>query len=298
MAASDSRSARCKTGTWTGSGVGRVNEDHALYDERLCCAVLVDGATGLTKANVVPGTSDAAWYAQKLSERLLAHLADPLVTMTDAFVEAGNEAAEAFRRIPGACRLARIDEPNGSVAVLRWQGTRVQVGLLGDCTAVVVFVDGTTQVLHDATLTLLDDENYERMYRYATERGSTMAEARKALNPRFIENRLKMNEPGGYWAADVSCRGMSHALCHEFAADQVAGLLACSDGYAAAVDMGVVTDAGQLSARVAAGEGATVAAELRSAEELDAGCWRVHRSKTSDDATYVYVALNPMPVAG
>ena len=108
MTASDTHLANCETHTWTGSGVGRVNEDYALFDERLGCAVLVDGATGLTKANIVPGTSDAAWYARTLSERLLVHLADPKTTMTDAFVAAGREAAEAFRTIPGAEKLARM----------------------------------------------------------------------------------------------------------------------------------------------------------------------------------------------
>ncbi|MBQ9317795.1 MAG: hypothetical protein IJ203_13365 [Atopobiaceae bacterium] len=291
MTASDTHLANCETHTWTGSGVGRVNEDYALFDERLGCAVLVDGATGLTKANIVPDTSDAAWYARTLSERLLVHLADPKTTMTDAFVAAGREAAEAFRTIPGAEKLARIDEPNGSVVALRWQGDQVQVGLLGDCTAVVTMRDAAAVELHDATLTLLDDQNYERMYRYATERGTTMAEARKALNPRFIENRLKMNEPDGYWAADVSCRGMAHVLCHEFSSSEVVGLFACSDGYAAAVDMGVVGSAAELARRVALGEGEAVGGELRAAEELDAGCWRVHRSKTSDDATYVHVSF-------
>lgn len=275
--------------TWTGSGEGRVNEDWAAVDAAHGCAVLVDGATGLTKINLVPGTSDAAWYARMLSEQIVGRLAEPGMSVSEALVEAGRTTAEAYRRFPGATELERIDEPNGSLTVLRWDVDAVEVCQLGDCTAVVTMRDGRTEVLHDATLTALDDENYERMYRYATEHETTMAEARRALNPRFIENRLKMNEPGGYWAADISCRGMTHALSWSYAREEVESLFACSDGYAAAVDMEVVADAGEMAQRVHAGGGEALGEALRAAEQADAGCWKHHRSKTSDDATYIAI---------
>lgn len=284
-----------ETNTWTGSGKGRFNEDYALATPEHGCAVLVDGATGLTKVNLVAGESDASWYARHLSRSILAHLdTSPGLDharVTEALVAAGAEVADAYRRFPGARDLERIDDPNGSVVVLSWDDTSVLVTLLGDCTAVVGLRDQTCHELHDNTLTLLDDENYERMYAYATENGTTMAQARRALNPRFIDNRLKMNEPGGYWAADISCRGMTHATTSVFPARDVSWLLACSDGYAAAIDMGVVPDACELGRQVAAGQGQKIEELLRVAEREDAGCWRVHRSKTSDDATYLLLSF-------
>lgn len=283
------------TNTWTGSGEGRFNEDYALATPERGCAVLVDGATGLTKVNLVAGESDASWYARHLSRSILSHLDTTPgldhARVTEALVAAGAEVAKAYRRFPGADALERIDEPNGSVVVLSWDDTNVLVTLLGDCTAVVGLKDQSCRELHDNTLTLLDDENYERMYAYATENGTTMAQARRALNPRFIENRLKMNEPGGYWAADISCRGMTHATTSTFSAKDVSWLLACSDGYAAAVDMGVVPDASELGRQLAAGKGLEIGERLRKAEQEDAGCWRVHRSKPSDDATYLLLSF-------
>lgn len=285
-----------ETNTWTGSGEGRFNEDYALAMPERGCAVLVDGATGLTKVNLVAGESDAAWYARHLSEAILANLdTSPGLDharVTDALVAAGAEVAQAYRRFPGARDLKRVDDPNGSVVVLSWDATNALVTLLGDCTAVVGLRDGSCHELHDNTLTLLDDENYERMYAYAVERGTTMAQTRRALNPRFIENRLRMNEPDGYWAADISCRGMTHATTTAFPTADVRWLFACSDGYAAAVEMGVVSSATELGRQVAAGEGLGVGERLRVAEQEDAGCWRVHRSKQSDDATYLLVSFD------
>lgn len=278
-----------ETHSWVGSGEGRINEDYALVSPEGRCAVLVDGATGLTKANVVAGESDASWFARNLCEELVERLGDASISTVEALVAAGQAVAQAYRRFPGADELKRIDEPNGSLVILRWTDATVEVTLLGDGTAGVVLRDGTAHALHDDTLTKLDNENYERMYAFATERGTTMAQARRALNPRFIENRLKMNEPGGYWAADISCRGMEHAQSFTFDAGDIKALLACSDGYAAAVDMGVAASAEQLALRVAAGEGVALGEELRAAEHADADCWRVHRSKTSDDATYALV---------
>lgn len=276
-----------ETNTWTGSGEGRHNEDFALIDQDGSSAVLVDGATGLTKANLVAGTSDAAWFAHTFCAELSARIADAEAATSQALFAAGEATAEAYRALPGADALARIDEPNGSLAVLRWSETHAEVSLLGDCTAAVLLRDRPWQVLHDDTLTKLDNENYERMYAYATERGTTMAQARRALNPRFIENRLKMNEPGGYWALDISCRGLVHLQTFAFDPHDVVALFACTDGYAAAVDMGVTATAAELAQRVMAGEGTALGEALRAAEHEDAGCWRVHRSKTSDDATYV-----------
>lgn len=291
-AAVPANSLRFETNTWTGSGVGRFNEDCALVVPQGKCAALVDGATGLTKVNLVPGESDAAWYARHLCRALAAGVNGTAQDVASIYQTAGHQVAAAYQRFDGASELARIDEPNGSVAVLRWDGDVVKASILGDCTVVVGFADGTCAVLYDDTLTKLDNQNYARMYAYATEHGATMAEARKALNPRFIENRLKMNEPGGYWAADISCRGMGQATEQTFPRAKVSWVFACTDGYANAVDMGVVASFEELACAVAAGRGVQVGEQLRAAETEDAGCWRVHRSKTSDDATYLIVWLD------
>lgn len=283
---------RWETQTWAGSGEGRVNEDYALVDAGACCAVLVDGATGLTKVNLVAGTSDAAWYVRRLCEALSQTMATTGLALAEALPVAGRLAADDYRLFPGADALARIDDPNGSLAALDWRDGRLTVAMLGDCTAVVSLVDGSHVVLHDDTLTQLDEQNYRRMLAYAQSHDTTMKRARVALNPRFIENRLKMNQPGGYWAADVSCDGMTHAQLSTYPLAAVRSVFSCSDGYAAAVDMGVVPDAAQLASRVEAGEGRMVGQLLREAEQADEGCWRVPRSKTSDDATYLFVCFD------
>ena len=288
--------AFCQTCTWTGSGEGRVNEDFAVIREDSGCAVLVDGATGLTKVNLIAGESDASWYARELCERTVDLLGATTqdeggMPTTTAMDDAAQGVAADYLRLPGAADLTREDLPNGSVAVLRWDGDQLEVTMLGDCTAAVAMRDGSVCVVHDATLDALDQENYERMYRHAVEHGTTMAQARRALNDRFIANRLKMNEPGGYWAADITCRGFGNELVERFPMQEVAGVFACSDGFVAAVEMGVVGDAEELALRTLAGEGQRLAKELRAAERADAELWRVHRSKIGDDATYVAIAF-------
>ena len=278
-----------ETCTWPGSGEGRVNEDYALISESHGCAILVDGATGLTKVNLVEGESDASWYSRMLCEQTIGLLEDGGKLATDALRRAGESVADLYLSMQGADRLARADLPNGSVSLLRWTGEELEVCMLGDCTAAVALRDGAVQVVHDATLDELDRQNYERMYRYARDNSATMAQARRALNDRFIENRLKMNEPGGYWAADVTCRGFGHELVRRFPLGEVVGAFMCSDGYAAAVEMGVVRGVEELALATIAGEGPRIAEELRVAEREDDGLCRVHRSKVSDDATYVAV---------
>lgn len=282
---------RWETHTWTGSGEGRYNEDYAAVDGEHGCAVVVDGATGLTKINLVAGESDAAWYARNLALGLCDLLPRYFEDPRQALLRAGESVARAYRRFEGAKELQRIDQPNGSVAAFVWDDARVKLVLLGDCTAAVQHRDGEVVAFHDDTLTRLDNQNYQRMLSYAQSHGASMAEARRALNDRFIENRLKMNQPGGYWAADISCDGMLHADVLEFDARDVVAVFACSDGYAAAQDMGVMSDASELARHVMAGEGVALGELLRAAEHADQGCWQVPRSKTSDDATFLFAEL-------
>ncbi|MDO4797356.1 MAG: hypothetical protein Q4A01_04955 [Coriobacteriales bacterium] len=280
-----------ETRTWTGSGEGRINEDYAVIRTDARCAVLVDGATGLTKVNLVAGETDASWYARELAQQTAALLEDPAMPAARALAQAGTAVAEEYLHMPGSSALGREDLPNGSVAILRWSEDKLEVTMLGDCTAVVTLADGSARLVHDATLDELDRQNYERMFCYATQNNATMAQARKALNDRFIENRLKMNEPGGYWAADATCRGFGHELVERFPMAQVTGAFACSDGFVAAVEMGVTADETSLAQDVLAGKGEQVARALRDAEQADRDLMRVHRSKISDDATYIAIAF-------
>lgn len=274
--------------TWVGSGEGRINEDYASGRPDAGYAILVDGATGLTKANLVAGETDAAWYARNLCERTLLYAGDGM-GMRYALERAGKDLAQEYLAMPGGEDLQRIDYPNGSVAMFEWNDDVFTVAMLGDCTAVVGLKDGSSVLIHDHTLDKLDQQNYERMHRYCVEHGTTMQVARKELNDYFVRNRLTMNESGGYWAADITCRGFGHEMAVTFDAADVRFAFACSDGFAAAVDMGVVKDAIELAERVAKGEGEHMGTLLRQAELEDVGCMRVHRSKTSDDATYILI---------
>ena len=275
--------------TWPGSGDGRCNEDSARIDLESGCGVLVDGATGLSKSHLTEMASDAAWYAQTLVKETLSELADQGQAIGAALLAAGTRVARAYMSLPGAERAERIDYPNGSLAAVRWNADRLELASLGDASSVVVMKGGAHIVLHDSTLDALDKINYERMFRHAKEHGTSMREARKVLNDRFVEHRLLMNERDGYWAVDVTCRGYGHEWCLEVPRSQVQCVVMCSDGFAAAVDMGVVANLAELADVVMAGDGERLGGDLRSAELEDKECWRVHRSKTSDDATYAAV---------
>lgn len=275
--------------SWPGSGADRCNEDSARVDLESGCGVLVDGATGLSKFHITEMASDAAWYSQALVKETLAELADRSQAIGEALRAAGARVARSYMSLPGAKNAERIDYPNGSLTAVRWGEGRLELASLGDASSVVVMKSGAHVVLHDATLDALDTLNYERMFRYATEHGTSMREARKVLNDRFVEHRLLMNERDGYWAVDVTCRGYGHEWCLEVPYSQVRGVVMCSDGFAAAVDMGVVRDLDELADLVMAGDGERLGRDLRAAELEDEGCWRVHRSKTSDDATYAAI---------
>lgn len=281
-----------QTRSWVGSGLGRQNEDYACVDVEARCAVLVDGATGLTGINLVEGQSDAAWYARSLAtEAFRRMVGDAELSGSAALGLSGHEVAESYLSLTGSRELTAADRPNGSAAVLRWDDESVEVTMLGDCTAVVLLANGEASVVHDGTLDALDQANYRLMHQYAVSEGTTMAEARRALNDCFVSNRLLLNEKGGYWAADVSCRGFGHELVRSYPTNEVSDVLLCSDGFVAAVEMGVVSGLAELARIVADGGGEELGRALRAAEQKDSGLWRHPRSKISDDATYVLVSL-------
>ncbi|MDO4851669.1 MAG: protein phosphatase 2C domain-containing protein [Actinomycetota bacterium] len=270
-----------------------ANEDFAAIDLDARIAVVIDGASGLGKTSVTPAKSDAAWFSHMLGTRMVEHAGDPARGILGILLDAQEETAREYRLFPGSGEVPAIDEPSAGVAAAIWDDDSLHVATLGDCLALVAFSDGSTKVFLDGKLPLLDAKAIDEMTRIANESGMTVRQARDtdAVQGMLVRHRLMRNTEEGYWAADITGKGMAHCSVHSFPMAGVRGVFLCSDGYAAAVSEGLFDTVEELASSTFAGNGEETLRDLRDAEAQDSDMDRWPRFKQSDDASYAIVVF-------
>jgi len=122
------------------------------------------------------------------------------------------------------------------------------------------------------------------------EGGHTPGRMPGAVRRQILENRTRLNTPGGYWVVNPRRPWAGHEL--RFAAPVEPGrpIVLATDGLMRLVDVfGAYSDAA-LHAAFAAGRGDELMRELRGREGGDRNADRYPRVKTHDDATVLVVA--------
>ncbi|MDP9800860.1 hypothetical protein J2S49_000936 [Arcanobacterium wilhelmae] len=288
-------------------GSGKANEDFAALDTQAGVGVVLDGASGLTSLDITPGPSDPAWYSRTLGAHLVERLAQSnkfsgCSELQQAVDSAAKATADEYYALAAGHEYRRIDEPSAGVVAFRWDSRessslpRLSVLSLGDEYLVVLFDDGESDVIYDDKLSRLDDSALGEMVAHARELGVPPREARESIQDTLRRNRELRNRDGGYWVADISSTEAKRAIVADYPAGRVRGVVAFSDGYAAAVSYGVVGSVEELANRTLAGEGADILNSLRDAEKSDPDFEAFPRFKPGDDATFVAVRFAHMAV--
>lgn len=286
---------RIETCTSMGTTRYGANEDFAFTSQMEGCAAVLDGASGLTGKLLTGFPSDSAWFSSRLGLNLQASFQGKDVGILEALEAAGKRTAMDYTNVTSGKPVAREDEPSATLALVKWHASSgsgvLEAAVLGDCACVVHRRDGMAEVLEDDHLSRLDGQAIDRLTSLMRDGGLPFAEARERINDKLIENRLLRNRKGGYWIADISCEGYSHAVTKAMSLSDVQGVFLCTDGYANAVNMGVCSDIADLADKVRQGHGRAILDALREREAADSEMTSHPRFKISDDATYVYLQM-------
>ena len=273
-------------------GWGRPNEDS--WGHRGHVAWVVDGATGVADEALVSTSTDARWLAVHASAALSRHARnrdDVTALVRAAIVDVARRFDVQARRSP----RHRFERPTASLVVARAEAATLAIASLGDCTAAVLDAAGLYTAIAPCPR-WADGEKQEAARVIALRPDALSCGVVDLLPEGLLEARRfrsSHNMPGGYWIFGLDPEAASHAVVARVPVTLPAVVLLMSDGFAAISERyGFYAPRELLQRAVRSGlEG--IVAELRKIESrVDPDGSRFPRSKRSDDASAVLLALD------
>jgi hypothetical protein len=223
------------------------------------------------------------WYVSQLGPRLLALAADPAHSLVDALAEAIQQVASLH---PG-CDLKHPGTPSATMVLLRAHDEGAEYLALADAVLLLDTADGL-QVVSDERVNQLAGKERAAANRVPT--GSALKLRRRAQLTRAL--RRARNRPGGYWVAAADPQAASQAVTGSLPTKTLHRAVLLSDGASRLVDpFGLATWEELLALLHESGPDELVR-QVRAAEAVDPDGRQWPRTKRSDDATAVYVALD------
>jgi hypothetical protein len=249
-------------------------------------AWVIDGATGLG-AKLLPGPSDAAWFATALNDALAAVEVENARGRIAAAIERVRRSFEvqAAREPAGAWEV-----PCGSVMLATANEKCVELTWLGDCTALIRRHDGTIIGIGAGA----DDAQLEAAKAVRTGASGRSGWLRSmAVTEALRLSREAYNRPGGTWVARLEPEAADHAESMSVPIEPSARLLMATDGFAALAHRYKRYHNSQLFAAAERIGLETLGQELRRIErDEDPVGIQYPRFKQSDDATAMLLKIH------
>jgi serine/threonine protein phosphatase PrpC len=265
----------------------KPNDDAYGHAGRL--AVVLDGATSLSDAPLLPGGGDAAWLARLGAERLAAHAH---LGAEAALAAAALDAEAAYERERSRAPADNWEIPFASMMLVETlDGGDLGAFWFGDCAALIVRPGEAAQVVGEA----FDKRAAEAgaAARLAASHGVNPAGTynREQFLPALRAARARYNTEGGPWIFGPTRHCAARARRGRFSAPAGSIVLLASDGFLALGTDYRLYDPSALVAAAGARGLAALLDELRAIEQDDAEGVRYPRFKTSDDATAVLLRV-------
>jgi len=278
----------------SGNGTG---DDRYGFDESSGTAWVVDGATDVGTARLFPDIgadpeaptfgweSDAAWYADRLSERFIqppAALQSAKAYLESAIFDVAAKAqAEALRPIASE---PRHNLPSAGGIWMQRSDDVLEFAALGDCVA-IVRTGGHSQFVGQLDLIKAEHALNRKQLAEPAGKAGGYASAR--------ETRNRMNTDGAHWVFSLHPEAAARADVTKIQLRGETQILLMSDGFFRLVEPYGLYDVDSLMTRAMEEDSLPdLAAQLRAAEQNPEDDARIGRLKTSDDACAVLVEIS------
>jgi hypothetical protein len=223
------------------------------------------------------------WFVNQLGPRLLALASDPSRSLADALADAIRQVASLH---PG-CDLTHPGTPSATMVLLRAHDEGADYLTLGDAVLLLDTTDGL-KVVSDARVNQLAGKEREAANRVPT--GSALKLRRRAQLTRAL--RRARNLPGGYWVAAADPQAASQAITGTLPSKSLHRAVLLSDGASRLVDPFGLATWEELLALLDENDPDELVRQVRAAEAVDPEGRQWPRTKRTDDATAVYLALD------
>lgn len=283
--------ARLKCIAQVSEASGTINDDRIGQHGNL--AWVIDGATDVLATRILPGGSDAAWFAEALAA-VLSGLGDTGATpLSDVLSTVTEQVARSFREAASRPPRETHEHPSAAGILVRLRGNRLDFLSLADC-QLILAAPGTAPVALgvDPELAAGDRRTVAGMRQFQAETGSQhWREARAHMLPMIRAARGRLNQPGGYGVFSVTPPPAE--FIRQGSVDAPAGtrLLLATDGFTRLSDVFGRYRAVELIDEAGRRGLAALLAELRALEEGDAQCLAFPRTKPKDDASALLIEV-------
>ncbi len=241
---------------------------------------ILDGATNLGKKSKF----NANWFVTVLKEELEKEM--PKLEQSLEICLAKAVASTASLAPPG------FNDVSASVILLRQEDENLECYTLGDCTAVAFFRDGSSQVLYETNLEVLDQISIDLTVEVTKREGISMEEAVASpeVQKKLLEHRQLKNTPEGYYTCDPQGSGVPFGRKYRYPLEEVSHFLLMTDGFAeTVVTFKMYPDYPKLLEAIQESSLEVIAKELFRLQEEDKEMQTCPRLKVSDDTTAIHV---------
>tara|TARA_R110002072_G_scaffold120081_1_gene253012 strand:+ start:1055 stop:1933 length:879 start_codon:yes stop_codon:yes gene_type:complete len=267
---------------------GQTGDDRYGFDESAGTAWVVDGATDVGTRRVMPAEaeeshgfvqyeSDAAWYAEALSTRLMSppRPGEAAKAYLEHVIRDVSARAQAAAVTPLDAE-PRHNLPSAGGIWARRDGDAVEFATLGDCMG-IVRTGGHTHVIGNlAAVKAEHATNREQLARPEGKEGG-YASAR--------DDRNRMNTEGAHWVFSIHPEAAARADIQRIPLSGESHILLMSDGFFRLVEPYKRYDAsGLMDAALKHDDVLDLMTELRAQENNPEDDARIGRLKTRDDA--------------
>ncbi|MFC9964909.1 hypothetical protein ACFVH4_11765 [Nocardia ignorata] len=191
------------------------DEDRLVVTDR--AVIVLDGATAHD-----PAMPSAGAYVDFLASDLAQSIdgTSPLAVVLEQSIA---RAVAVLGIEPGAA-------PSSTVALVRVESDAIDVLVLGDSSVIVGLRTGGVQVHTDDRLPRLRLPEADLFRRLLADGQGYSEQHRKVLRELQVAERAQRNRPDGYWIAEADPSAAAHALRFRYPRDEVAWIIAATDG--------------------------------------------------------------------
>jgi hypothetical protein len=258
-------------------GPDRPSQDRVFITPN--AVVVLDGAS-----QPVPDTRDGGWLAETLGSQLRDRLTETANTDLQAVLAQAIEAtARRYGLVPGS-------SPSTTVSIVRWDARKADVLVLGDSPVIALSRDRRILEVRDDRLSRVASHERRALRANGAGFGSERAREWQAL---VDAQRQRRNQPDGYWIAEAVPEAAAHAVRARWDINDLALVMAMTDGVANGVDRYHVPADWHIAAELARNDPACLVDTVHSAEEDDSDGTRWPRMKRHDDKAIALVELTP-----
>lgn len=257
----------------------RVDEHPNLW-------IVADGASGLTQADHMHVTSDAAWFSHFLCHYLADHN-DQTKTLSTLLSEACLCAKSQFEDCP------ELEQPSCAIAILRKNESHqcFDYLLLGDCVLFIQIKDAQTSMpsylkITDDRIADFDHLAIDEMMRLAKQKNESPVIQRPFVQSILIQNRSQKNKPNGYAIADLSNDWLHQEITGSIMMDQLQHAALYSDGFDQLQSF-LALDNQQFGEYLFSHHAQDLVDQLFQFQEEDSHCSRLPRLKKRDDTSLI-----------